>query len=290
MALGLDPAQDLTCPQGLNLAGEDWEMYLKMTLDLDEGKGQLDQEVLKLYVCYEGQESPLSALPVLNGRGSLQQNGITCAGPYAVPMAGEETRPLFISHNASLWVPQAGQVQIRHIVTAPETVTAQLSVSSTRSLPAKFYAGSESAPDLNAPLESITVSPGQRKILWLVVDVPEGQASGLETLTITAVDGANRIWTNDVLWLGEWQAPPLPTPTPQPTATPEPTAVPTAAPTAAPTLAPTAAPEPTTAPAAATAAPTGTPKTGSGGICGAAPLALVLGLGGLACRKRSRHA
>lgn len=289
MALGLDPAQDLTCPDGLNLSGEEWEMYLKMTLDLDEGMGQFDQEVLKLYVCYAGQDSPLSALPVLSGRGSLQQNGITCAGPYAVPLAGEETRPLLISHNASLWVPKPGQVLIRHFVTASHAVTAQLSVGSTRNLPARFYSGSESAPNLNAPLDAITVSPGQRKVLWLVVDVPEGQASGLETLTITAADGTDSIWTNDVLWIGEWQAPPLPTPTPQPTATPEPTAEPTLVPTAAPTMAPTRAIETTSVPAATTA-PTAAPKTAPGGICGAAPLALVLGLGSLTWRKRRRHA
>jgi len=118
------------------------------------------------------------------------------------------------------WVTPTQTISFPHTVAnhtgAPITVT--LSHSSTLGLPWGFYSGTVSAPDLpltpiTGPVRLNSSYPGRWRYFWLIATVPAGAPSGAETLVITATDVASptrSAWTSDLVWVGDWVAPPPP--------------------------------------------------------------------------------
>ncbi|HSJ57365.1 MAG TPA: hypothetical protein VLC95_09305, partial [Anaerolineae bacterium] len=77
-----------------------------------------------------------------------------------------------------------------------------------------FYEGSASALDLDAPI-SQPFSVSGLAYFWLVsAAVPTTTADGPYSIVLSAtavMTPADARWASDLIWVGDWVAPPLPT-------------------------------------------------------------------------------
>ncbi len=220
LALGAVTTPTVDCAGVPALA--DWSYQAEVWLDFggaqDAGRGR----TLPCYYCYEGQSPPAALLSALDaGTASYQGWGITCLGPQPVYLESH-VRPLELHSAYTSWVTPTQTISFSHSIwnwsSAPLTVS--LAYSSALGLPWGFYSGTTSAPDL--PLVPITgpvlVQPFgwyPPRYFWAIATVPADTPDGAETLIITATDvnsPTNSAWTPDLLWVGDWVAPPLPPP------------------------------------------------------------------------------
>lgn len=185
------------------------EIWLDMGGTADAGVGQS----LPLYACYEGQTSPTSLRALLS-----QDWGITCVGPQ--PVSLEEGPRIELAGTHTAWITPTQTITFYHYLRnwtgTGVTRTVAVSHTSTPSLPWRLYTAFESAPTTLVPItDTVEVPASFFKIrpLWAIVTVPENTPAGAATLVITATDVASptlSTWTSDLLWVGEWVAPPPP--------------------------------------------------------------------------------
>ena len=259
LALGVSSSPPITCPEGLEIGGGDWNVGVEAWLDFGGEEGDCEDCVLALYYCYEGEEAPLSsalraqALGAGLGATSYQGWGITCMGPHPLRLRGGGTPdPAFVlygMHTADISPTQTISFShaVRNLGSDPVAVT--LDYTSSLGVPWGIYSGTEDGPDLPlVPItESFTLSPelewpANTRHFWMIAEVPTG-AQGAETLLITATDVTSptlSTWTSDLLWVGDWMPPSPPPATPTPTPTMTPTAMDTPTATSTATTTPTA--------------------------------------------------
>jgi hypothetical protein len=184
---------------------------------------------LPIYYCYEGQVPPaaLAGVSRLLGAGvaatTYQGWGITCLGPHPLRLHGDPPMPGFeIGSTHTGWITPTQPITLSHYVlnlsNAPVTLT--LSYSSSLDLPWGIYSGTWQAPTLplvpiTEPLRLKAPTGGMRDVrtFWLIGSAPAGTPAGAETLIITARDvtsPARSVWTSDLVWVGDWVAPPTP--------------------------------------------------------------------------------
>lgn len=196
------------------------------TLFMDFG-GQTDTtqgKVLPFYYCYEGLEAPGTLLRAVAGENavSYQGWGITCQGPHYLSLS-QYVSPLEIYGMYTEWITPTHTISFSHSLVnwTGSTMTVTVDFSSTMNLPWGVYYGSEDEPDdplapITGPFQVKPFGPNPFRTIWLIADVPAGTPSGMETLIITATDvisPAHKSWTSNLLWVGDWVAPPSETPT-----------------------------------------------------------------------------
>jgi hypothetical protein len=277
LALGVPSSPPIICPDGLDIASDDWEFEAELRLDFGGEQGACIECVLPVYYCYEGQEPP-PVFPTARTFGKLlsatsyQGWGITCMGPAPLRLVNwdalETVSPSFVFEGmTTAWITPTQRITISHQISnigAPTVVT--LDYTSTLDIPWGIYRGTQEGPDI--PLVPIigpfALEGYQSHFFWMIADVPT-DTQGAETLIITATDTTSpavSTWTSDLLWVGDWMTPPpppaMPTSTPTPTMTPTPTDTPTA--TSTPIATPTDTPTATATPML-TATPTATATT-----------------------------
>jgi hypothetical protein len=88
--------------------------------------------------------------------------------------------------------------------------------ASMPTLPWQLYTALESDPTTLVPITDTLALPAsfwKIRPLWAKVTVPESAPAGAVTLVITATDVTSptlSTWTSDLVWVGEWVAPPPP--------------------------------------------------------------------------------
>ncbi len=219
LALGVVSTPAVDCASVPDMT--DWSYQANFWLDLggtpEAGRGRL----LPLYYCYEGQTPP----PALWGApgatadaASYQGWGITCLGPHFLRL--EAMPPLELDGMHTAWITPTQTISLHHRVWnwswAPLTVT--LAHSSALGLPWGIYSGTADAPavpltPITGPFQLGAYYPNQIRHFWLIATVPAGTPVGAETLVITATDVTSptrSARTSDLLWIGDWVAPPPP--------------------------------------------------------------------------------
>ena len=94
-------------------------------------------------------------------------------------------------------------------------MTFTLDYTSTLGVAWQAYGGDWESPDLADPIDGpVLVTPGEYHRLWLISGpAPEGTDAGPYALTVTAtsvLSPADSRWATDIVWVGDWVAPPLP--------------------------------------------------------------------------------
>jgi hypothetical protein len=219
VTLGLSDDQVTTCPAGLNIAKDRWHLFAEGLLDFSNQPDNCDGCSLTLYYCYEGQDQPMgSALTsmLLKGAGidSLQIEGITCIGPHPHPLNDSQS---WIMEGSSTDVVSPGESLAFHhflILDSGEAVDINLTYSSTLDIEWKYYQDDGSyAPDLTKPI-TLPINLTGFADFWIVCDpVPVNAPAGPHSLTITATDNdSGSMVTSNLIWVGDWVAPPTPKP------------------------------------------------------------------------------
>ena len=229
LALGVVPTPTLACPAGITLGPDDWAFRSKVHLDLGGAKDTCADCVLPFYYCYEGQESPFASALLSNllaggaGVTSHQGWGITCLGPQPFRLLDGSVpalSPPFELHGSNTAVVTTTRtISFHHPLwnLGTEPVTVSLDHTSALSIPWTIYVGNDDEPQspLTGPLV-LTETPPVYYSIWMVAQVSTETLSGTETVLITATDvlsDAHSSWTSDLLWVGDWVAPPpLPSP------------------------------------------------------------------------------
>ncbi len=218
LALGAVTTPTITCPAGLNIPSGAWHLNAQVFWDFGGALGTFADRVLTLYHCYEGQAPPpgILALAANIESVSYRGRGITCLGPRALRLVGQEqTAPpftLYSSHMASITPTQT--ISFSHSVAnwAAVPVTLTLTTSSTLGLTRGIYSDAAGQVPITGPIRLGTSWPGRVQLFWLFVTAPPGTPSGTEALIITARDvisPARSTWTSDLLWVGAWRPPSL---------------------------------------------------------------------------------
>lgn len=227
VTLGLS-GDPLTCPAGLNIAANQWNVQTRFVLDLSARPDNCLNCVLPYYVCYAGQNEPLANL-ALNLAGkqvgnaaltSFQGDGITCSGPNRLEMFDSSQTWDLYAHTWTYISPTVTTtVNLQFLVANLLPFPLQVSnLTFTSDVPAnwQWYAGDNTQPNLSQPL-TFPLALGGDDVLfaWLVGSLPPGTASGLYTVGVTATTNAiplTRTITSQV-WVGDWVVPPpLPAP------------------------------------------------------------------------------
>jgi hypothetical protein len=223
MPLGVAPSAIISCPSGINLPPDEWAFKTDIYLDLDAQP----RELLKYY-CYEGQEEPgtsaigqlmaralIWALGDAGGGGFFQSEGVTCMGPDRLLLALNPPIELYPMQTGHISPTQ--RITFTHMIDNWEyypdeqEMTVTVTYSSTLGLPWEVYrSGSATGPlvPVSGPFQM-----GFQQYLWLATTIPADTADGPYTLFLTATletlpdEPAD---TTDLLWVGDWVAPPPP--------------------------------------------------------------------------------
>jgi len=206
LTLGAVTSPAIDCNSLPALPLNEWEYQANVWLDFggtaDAGQGA----VLPLYYCYEGQAPPNA------DTASYQGWGITCLGPHYMTLqdglgnwelTGQgfgwltPTQTISFSHTLYNWTPYP-----------PTPLTFTLAASSTLPAGWAFYADPQGQTPLTGPIRVDDVLE-----FWAFGQTPAGAAPGAYELFITArtadTTPASQQAT-DLLWVGDWVAPPLP--------------------------------------------------------------------------------
>lgn len=195
-----------------------WMFEAEFWLDLggaaDAGVGA----ALPLYACYKGQTPPFSAVSTSfqAGLASFQDSGVTCLGPQ--PIFLEDVPRIELAGTHTAWITPTQTITFYHYIRNWTGVKRTVTVThtSTPTLPWQLYTAFESDPTTLVPItDTIELPASFWKIrpLWAKVTVPENAPAGAATLIITATDVTSptlSTWTSDLVWVGEWVAPPPP--------------------------------------------------------------------------------
>ncbi|MBN1667507.1 MAG: hypothetical protein JW862_10480 [Anaerolineales bacterium] len=306
--LALDLSTDVAslCQQSPQLPAGEWEFSVQFWLDFGGLEDACQNCVLETYFCYIGQEDPLGISPVAFRSDAtvagVQAENTTCLGPLPLRLAEQASDPPFMLLDSNILRVEPGQrVTLSHLLLLEGQASqeVEISVSSSSGLDWELFTGTFDEADLDSPIQgalqlSQAISPLP---IWLSVEIPAG-AQGPETVVLTVQQAGqpeSYTWDASLLWIGDWQPPPLPAP-PQPTAThtPVPTATTVALAVSPTATVPAAAQLPTATgqsvqPTTAAPAPEDVPPAegGSNWPCGAG--AIPLGLLGVALIWHSRH-
>ena len=221
LAMGVVTTPTIDCANVPTLGK--WTIDANLWLDFGGAADACKGCVLPLYYCYAGQEppAPLAALGAVAGVTSYQGWGITCLGPDALYLeSGATTPPFTLGWTHTALITPTETISLSHYLynsgAVPVTVT--LAYSSTPGLPWGVYSGTQEAPDLPlapiiGPIRLEDTWPESVRYFWMIATVPDGTPSGAGTLVITATDvtsPAITASTRDLLWVGDWVAPPGP--------------------------------------------------------------------------------
>ena len=208
------------CPEGLSITGG-YSFRAWVPLDLTGLPDSCAECELPSYLCYEGQEPPLSASQIALralGLGSLADSfagsGVTCMGPLVVRLINPVApNPPFEVEGMNVGtVSPPATIEASHALfnlgSGARTIT--LSATSTLGLDCRFYRDLSGKPNLAQPITAPVVLSAGRLAFWAVADVPVG-VQGTETLTITASSAspAGSTSVTDLYWVGDWQPPPV---------------------------------------------------------------------------------
>jgi len=224
-ALGISSTVPITCPEGLNVAMNEWGFRAELLLDLHDQPDTCEGCVVRYYYCYEGQESPLefvaqqaaaAALARSWGLNSYQGEGITCLGPRVhhlvtwdsgLHLAGTEFAPITPTHPITLHEHVDNQTG--------GVVTLTVDYTSTVGGDWQLYGGTWTDPNLSDPITEATqivLNNWQSHNIWLINDgVPTDTQGGSHSLVITATSVTSPslyTWDEIPMWAGEWVPPP----------------------------------------------------------------------------------
>jgi len=213
VALGVAITPTVDC-SGVPVMGQDWELEVNLYLDfggsLDAGHGQ----TLPIYYCYEGQNAPffLGSPGAHADATSYQGWGITCLGPHYLTLRdGPDDWEL--AGMGGAWITPTQVISFPHTLynwtlTPPRPLTFTLEASSTLAAGWSFYADPQGQTPLAGPIRVDDVLE-----FWVFGQAPAGAAPGAYELFVIArtadITPASQQAT-DLLWVGDWVAPPLP--------------------------------------------------------------------------------
>jgi hypothetical protein len=177
-----------------------------------------------MYYCQDGQTAPpvgslgWSLLAVQQGSDavpSTQLQGVTCLGPQEHSL---DTMPVInVGNPNTVWnVFPGDEVRLRHyvqVIGLAPTITFGIDADKA-GFGWRLFKGDENAPsatevDTSKPY---TASP-RTEHFWLVGAVPTGTTPGATSLTFRVTKGADpsiHSSSTDMLWVGQWVAPPTP--------------------------------------------------------------------------------
>jgi hypothetical protein len=222
-ALRLNKPSIPSCPAGLSIAADKWELFTAISLDYGSGTA-CNGCVLDYYLCYEGQDSPFSlAARAANALGvvkTVNADGITCAGPTPFRLVDTTAPPSpsfsLVGGNTARSDSAPVRIEFHHMIensSTTSTYNVTLGAVSSNGLTWKLYeTGTNAKPDYFKPITG-PLYVGQGGIMfWAVCDVPAG-FKGLETLKVTATASSaptSPVSTSSYVLVGPW-IPPTPT-------------------------------------------------------------------------------
>lgn len=231
VALGLDRAP-VTCPAGTSAPANNWGFLLATHLDLTAQPDNCQGCTLPIYYCYEGQQEPLlaTAAKLLGAEAtSYQGSGITCIGPQPMQLPMPGARWTF-GNASSVMITHTQTISVMHFINAQDKMTVTLSYNSAPlDVAWHVYSGTQTQPNVSYPITGPFSVQGL-KFFWLLSDpVPPSVPDGPYTLIVTATSvmtPSDLRWKGDMIWLGNWVAPPLGEPAATATSSPSPTRTP----------------------------------------------------------------
>lgn len=202
----------LTCPPDLNTPAGNWLMRYDILLDLSGQPNNCADCVQPGYYCYEGQELPAAA-SLLTRLDSVtyQGEGITCIGPDITDL--DDTSSWTLGGAGVQVITPTQVISMPHFIYLQEggSMTLTMDISSTLGVTWGLYQGSSNAPNLAAPIDLPWTVTGF-EYFWLVSSaVPATTTHGNYSVFVSASEAStptNARYNSDMLWVGDWIAPP----------------------------------------------------------------------------------
>jgi len=198
------------CPPGLDLATDTWAILSSLVLDLSHQPDKCANCVLPGYFCYAGQNPPLAT----SRAAFYQAEGITCLGPEIADL--DDTSSWVMSGASTQIVTPTQVISLPHYFYVPSslgTMAFSLSVTSTLDTGWGYYHGDWNGPDLESPLTQPFLA-SNLTYFWLVsAPIPTTTTPGPYSVVLSATAAmapSDVRWASDLLWVGNWVAPPLP--------------------------------------------------------------------------------
>lgn len=223
-ALQIETSSVPACPSGLQIAPGQWELHAAIKLDYGGQPGCNGCEG-DYYLCYEGQESPLSLAAAgamrLGVLEAVRAEGITCVGPTPFRLIDRSSPPSqtfkLSGGNAARATSAPVTAILPHYlerIDSGSPINVTLSPSSSSGLTWRLYfelPGPTGGPDYSRPVVGpINLATGGLFVIYGVCDIP-ASFSGLETVTITGVSDVapnKPVRAVDSVWVGPWTPPP----------------------------------------------------------------------------------
>lgn len=105
-------------------------------------------------------------------------------------------------------------ISLYHPLTNFRAAPVDITFDYTSSLGIPWTVYSDNAGEPESPIEGpLSLGGSERSAIWMIAEIPAETPSGAETVLITATNvmaDAQTAWASDVLWVGEWVAPPPP--------------------------------------------------------------------------------
>jgi hypothetical protein len=218
------------CPTGLSIAAGNWTSMGTIFVDLSHRPDDCLGCIQPIYFCYEGQDSPLAMAtptPVQAGSAEASADGITCFGPQAVSIGTGPNWNVMVASSLIAMPPES--LRLHHAVSNRTGVERDFNLAYESDLAVnwRMYGGTSTSPNMGEPLgNTVRLADKQVKFIWLISDpLATDTRSGSYSLRFAAALASaptESRWASDIIWVGEWVAPPT-EPPPPPTATATPT-------------------------------------------------------------------
>lgn len=223
-ALQIDTSSVPVCPNGIQIGSGKWELHAAIKLDYGGAPGCSGCEG-EYYLCYEGQESPLSlaaaAAMRLGVLDAVRAEGITCVGPTPFRLVDRNSPPSQTFKLSGGNTARSDSAPVRIVfphyldrLDSGPAINVTLTPASSSGLTwTLYFEATGGGPDYSKPVVApISLAMGGAKVIYSVCDIPAG-FSGLETLTITGVSDvapSKPVRAVDYVWIGPWTPPPPP--------------------------------------------------------------------------------
>jgi len=218
------------CPASLSIAAGNWSLMGTIFVDLSHRADNCLGCLQPIYFCYEGQDSPLTMAKPTSAQAADSApatDGITCFGPQTVSIGGGPSWNVMGTTSLIAMPPES--LRLYHAVSNRTGVERDfnLSYESDLAVTWRLYRGTSTAPNMSQPLgNTVRLTDKQVQFIWLIsdplpTDTPPGSYS-LRFAAALASAPAEARWASDIIWVGEWVAPPTEPPPPA-TATATPT-------------------------------------------------------------------